>query len=738
MSAQTRASGKKLTKEQKGQVLQLALQSVSSAEIARQMNVDVLRVSGTIRSATNSGLLPAGTQAAPESYVPPSIPPASASPPPLASAAAPPAAQPGSDGYTWTADPSGSAFAHPTQTVKYLVERFAPSNDGLVGSHTSSPSDDEIARKYGHGVYRISKQSPGKMPECREINVSKAFGEPRWPRDAESAPQPQRPGGYPPRPWQRTMPPRGDEDDQDAAPPSFVPRQPFYRRPMPPYEDRERERTLSDFARHSAQGAESVAVTVVDKLSNLQERTLQRMEEQSKRGPDSFVKDFYTQQQDYQHRIATEERQKDDTRRTDEQQRIETRQSEERKRDQERRSEDEDRHRRWQGDQDKRHERDLERIREERKTMMELEDRKLNLIKEESKAREEILRKEIESHRLRIEEIQEASESRIGEMQEQVQNDLKRGRESLDKEHSIREKALDNEHSLKQEMVNIRGEMVKSQGQDDLTKMLTTLVEGVKETIAKVVELKKFEMATPEDRAAQMGQPPGDVRDIPAGAIPASPTTRPPHPPAVASPTKAPGSNGAEATTTIPATLTADAAIQESLKDPMAQHILREWSVTLQKGKDPAMFVNTFMEFMKDETPQGSAGRKASAAFAQLVDNRDWPEMKKLIAPALPPDVKDAFDVPGASDFYNAFRVMVCESIRDYWHMYYAEKRRQAQERQAAQAGAQQQTVPAHQIATPAPAEAPAAPVEAPVETAVATAAPAAEEPASTEEQNVA
>ena len=371
-----RASGRKLTKEQKDKVLQLALQETSATEIARQLNVDVLRVSGTIRAARNIGQLPRDTQT--HSAL---VPPAPSVPP--ASAAAPPTAQPGNDGYAWTSDPGGSAFVHPTQTVKYLVERFAPQNDGLVGSHTSSPSDDEIARKYGHGVYRISKQSPGKMPECREINVSKAFGEPRWPRDAESAPPPQRPGGYPSRPWQRTMPPRGDEDDQDAAPSSSVPRQPFYRRPMPPYEDRDRERTLSEFARHSAQGVESIAVTVVDKLSNLQERTLQRMEDQSKHGPDSLIKDFYTQQQDYQHRIATEERKKEDTRRTDEQQRVETRQNQERKRDEERRSEDEDRHRRWQGDQDKRHERDLERIREERKTMMELEDRKLNLIKEE-------------------------------------------------------------------------------------------------------------------------------------------------------------------------------------------------------------------------------------------------------------------------------------------------------------------------------------------------------------------
>ena len=52
-----KASGPKLTKEQKTTVIEMAMQGISAPEIARQMKVDVLRVGGTIRSAKNSGEL---------------------------------------------------------------------------------------------------------------------------------------------------------------------------------------------------------------------------------------------------------------------------------------------------------------------------------------------------------------------------------------------------------------------------------------------------------------------------------------------------------------------------------------------------------------------------------------------------------------------------------------------------------------------------------------------------------
>ncbi len=181
-----KARGRKLTKEQKAQVLQMALQAVSVGEIARQMDVDVLRVSGTIRSAKNTGALP--PDPAPDARLS-VVPPAAPSPAP---AAAPPALS-GNGGHAWSRRNPGGDFSHPAQTVKYLIERLAPQNDGLVGSHASSLSDDEVGRQYGHGSYRISKQIPGRIPEYRELDISRAFGEPRWPRDMLQSKVPQRP-----------------------------------------------------------------------------------------------------------------------------------------------------------------------------------------------------------------------------------------------------------------------------------------------------------------------------------------------------------------------------------------------------------------------------------------------------------------------------------------------------------------------------------------------------------------
>ena len=717
-----KAGGRKLTKEQKDQVLQLALQGVSGGEIARQMDVDVLRVTGTIRSAKNTGVLPPGP--APDAPAPLLSPasaevPATVSQEPKAAGGQVPAASAPAGtglGYQWKTEPAN--YTHPAQKVMYVIHRLAPHNDGLVGEHAQEPSDGDVARAYGHGTYRLTKQVPGRLPEARDLDISRAFGDPRWPRDSAQVSTPQRPG-YPGRPWRHRI--QGDEADggEHMLPPPrpIMPRPPEM--PQPQYDSQ--ALGFQEFARRSAQGSESVAVTVIDKLAGLQEKTLERMESQAARGPDTYMRDFFTQQRDFEQRTATDERVKaeerrddersrEESRRTDERKHEEMRQDSERKRDEDRRREDEGRHQRWQDDQDKRHARDMERIKEERQMLLGLEDKKLNLIREESKGREDILRKEIENNRERVAEIQETSEARMEEMQTSVKVDLERGRSTMDREHEIRQKAQENEYALKREMLDIKGEVIKAEqasGQDDWTKVLGVLGDGVKDILGKIVDLKKFQMATPEDRAAEMAGKPapmqqGDVQSIPAGAIPASPPPAP-HPAPQASPTKEPGGNGhpPPAPAGGPGVLNIESIFQDSLREPIAQYILKEWSLTLTQGNDPAMFVNTFMEFMKDETPNGASGRKACAAFAQLMDNRGWPEMKQIIVPALPEDIRAPFDLPGAPAFYNAFRVMACESVRDYWQMYLAEKQRIQRERQAATQG--QTTPPVSEQKEPPP-----------------------------------
>ncbi len=702
-----KAAGRKLTQEQKDQVIALALQGLSIAEVARQLGADAQRVSGVVRAARNAGKLPPD----PGKITPPvPVPPNPGAQPP----AVPPAAgaegaqqQPASGaapegdlGYSWTPNPSGS-FTHPAQTITYVVHRLAPQNEGYIGEHKKEPSDGDIARAYGHGTYQLTKQVPGRLPESRDISISRSFGEPRNPRDPQPS-QSQRPG-YPQRPWQRGQYPGSEGAPMPPLmmPPQMAPPRPVMPPQPAPQPNYDEGRRFEEFARRSTEGVESVAVKVVDKLSDLQEKTLERMESQASRGPDTFLRDFFTEQRKSEQRTSAEERAKSEERRTDERTREESRRDEERGRDAERRRDDEEKHRRWQQDQDKRHDRDMERIKEERATMIGLEERKLALIKEESKSREDMLRGEIANHRARIEEIQAESEGRISEMQESLKLELERGRLSMDKEHEIRSRALTNEHELKTDMVELKGEVIKAQALatqsgDDWGKMLTTLGDGVKDVLGKLVDLKKFQMATPEDRAAEMSgypvPPQGDVQTIPSSATPESPAPAP-RPMPAASPNKEPGGNGHTRTTEASGVPTVEGVFQESLKEPVAQYILKEWGLTLTQGNDPTMFTNTFMEFMKDESPNGAGGRKACAAFAQLMGNRDWSAMKPIIVPALPEDIKAAFDLPGADAFYNAFRVMVCSSIQDYWTGYLQEKQRVEAERRAAQG----------QPATPAP-----------------------------------
>jgi predicted metalloprotease len=63
---------------------------------------------------------------------------------------------------------------------------------------------------------------------------------------------------------------------------------------------------------------------------------------------------------------------------------------------------------------------------------------------------------------------------------------------------------------------------------------------------------------------------------------------------------------------------------------------------------------------------------------------RDWPKMYKLLEPAMPQEFKEVFKTEHATDFYEQFKVMVVESVKDYWKAYFNAK-------QAEQEAARQQ-----------------------------------------------
>ncbi len=675
-------NGRKLSQEQKDRVYELTLLGKRPGEIAEELKVHPLRVSGVVRGFVAQGRIPASgistdTQAPenapPPAPLPPPLPPivppmVAVAPPPVATpavvppsastpSAAPLAVPPphnpagtlGAD-QRWAQSSSGEGgnYQLPTQTVTFAIYRITPRGEGLeglVGSQNTSPTDEEIGRAYGFGTYRVVRQIPGRVPEHREVSVSVAFGKTRNPiaagvRGPLGVPlSPYVAGG----PWGRAGSPASDENPDDQRPPGF-------RRPMYDF-DRPQE------PGRPQSGDASVAVTLVDKLTGLQEKTLDRMDKQSERGPDTVIKAFYDQQQVVQQQLAREER----------------------AREEERRRADDERRRQFEKEQDDRHRRDMDRLKEERQTLLDLENAKINLIKEESRAREALLKQEMTEARAAAKEATAAAENRIAAMTESLETRLSEERESRQREYDLRERALSNEHSLRIDMLKLREETLKTKNADDLAGMLGKLVDGVKDTVAQIVKLKQFETASPEDRAALMAHQGQPDAALPSAGSPTPVSIEPASAPAAPKPAESASASR------IPSAINVTQIIRESMKSPVVQLIFSEWASALQAEGDPSMFANTFMEWMKDESPGGTEARKACATFAQIMDIRDWAAMKALVVPALPENLKAAFDLPNAPGFYNTFKLLVCELVRDFFRAYLEQKQADIRARQAAQ-----------------------------------------------------
>jgi hypothetical protein len=210
--------------------------------------------------------------------------------------------------------------------------------------------------------------------------------------------------------------------------------------------------------------------------------------------------------------------------------------------------------------------------------------------------------------------------------------------------------------------------------------MLGKLVDGVKGTISEIVQLKKFETASPEDRVALMAQQQAQPDATGQSSLVPEPSAAAAMPAASPKPAEAaPTASG------IPSALNVEQLMRESMRSPVAQLIFSEWARALRANGDPSMFANTFMEWMKDESPSGAEARKGCSMFAQIMDIRDWSEMKALIVQALPADFRSAFDLPNAEGFYNAFKLLVCELVKDFFRAYLDQKRAEILARQNAQ-----------------------------------------------------
>lgn len=708
----------KLTPEQREQIVSLSAQGMTPTEIGKQLDINPLRVSGVVSHAVRTGSLPSASSGQRAAARPPSPPPPPREPspfppavsaPPLevpmnpAPAPVPAASAPPADEHVWKAA-SGSAdgFIHPTQVVEYKIERLEP-KDGILEVSPAALDDAEIGNKYGSGTYRIWRRDGTRLPVFRDLVLAPTYGEPRYPhRRREFGGL--RPGAYSGRPASAPV------DDQEAPMRGGFPYRPAPGMPnmeARPYQDR-----AIEVARQGMNAQESIAVTAVSKMAEMNEKQLDRMQQERDRDrqPQSVLTDFLKEQQ-----LAADKRAEEERKRRDE----------DRKREQEE-------WKRRQDELDAQHRREMDRIKAEndariaaekeaRTGLMELEKQRLELMREESRIRENALKGELERIRTeakeeratllaQLEKNETRTEEQMADLQASVKEQLEKERDILKREHELKEQALANDRRHGEELLRLREEILKGQQGEDVSKVLAKLVEGVERTAKEVLELKKIEAVSAEQhlvKAAQGGSPapggPANLTQPPSGPAKLGDA------PAATQPSKPNGQHGAAQA---PVDASASGAAQETTPEMVVRQLAREpifinmiskWAKQIQAGNDAGIFSNMFMELMRDDgTAEALRLRKACSYFVDEMSTKTWAEMYDFLKPAIPQNLYGIFEQPHAEVFYEQFKMMVVESVRDYWKMYFAQK--QAEIELTKQQGS---------AAPSAPAEAPEQPQQA-------------------------
>lgn len=103
---------------------------------------------------------------------------------------------------------------------------------------------------------------------------------------------------------------------------------------------------------------------------------------------------------------------------------------------------------------------------------------------------------------------------------------------------------------------------------------------------------------------------------------------------------------------------------------PFFRSLVSEWRLHVENGQDPAVFANLFLELMRD--PQDAQIRQACTMFMNYARARNWTTVRADLAPFVDAEAGAAFARPNAEAFYEGFRTMVVEAIRDYWEQFMA------------------------------------------------------------------
>jgi len=651
----------RFTKDQTEEIRQLAAQGMAIGEIAKRFpDHDWKQVNGVVSTARRIGRIPRpAPKTEPSSVLAPPPPYMTLAPEmatqalqsvsaaplpteetvttsqpaanPQPQAQRPAAPQSGGSSPGWDPASFGFNFAlsgNPTGALAtngqptFRVERTAPPH-GHLGTHLGEFDPEKLANRYGSGTYRISMRLPGHPREyVGEYIVSENYGQPKFPaREGEHDERERARLARPPDPFRGWSPDqgyfRGYEASQRAAPVVVT---------------------------------EAAASEAIRQMGELQRSFLTREAEDRKTGPSAFLQGFVREQDSRWMQIRAEERAKEEERRA--------REEADRKREREEREDQ------WKKDRieaEDRHRREMDRIREDdgkrdqrekehREFILNLEQKKIDLIQKDMETREKSLKSELESKRKDSDREIEASRREMNTLEESVKEQIAGGKKELEREFTLRKEMLEKEHDLIKDKLNREEALLKEKL--ELERQIATanttdsLVRGAQQLVG---ELRKGLDSIFTQRRLEMGIGPGNVTTIPERSAAAEAPERS----AAAQPAQTEGSEMPED------------FITQLMKDPSGKLIVSEWARQVAAQVPPGSFLGFFMDGYQD--PVDHAFRKACRVFSVYIRTRSWAELRASLDPHLSPDEKKAFANDWAEEFYEAFRACFFEEVDGFW-----------------------------------------------------------------------
>lgn len=124
----------------------------------------------------------------------------------------------------------------------------------------------------------------------------------------------------------------------------------------------------------------------------------------------------------------------------------------------------------------------------------------------------------------------------------------------------------------------------------------------------------------------------------------------------------------------------------EMVQQNLPKDFFQEWGRQLQEDpSDATMWANGFLEMMRDS--DNEKARQACSMFATLMKSRSWPEIQEVLKDSLDANTRAIFVRVEAEDFYNQFKAMVTEQIREYWEGFMASRRNKEDDSESAGEG---------------------------------------------------